>query len=94
MSSTFTTFRVSLNTNIIGSGISGLSAATALARRRHSVRVLELSETLSEFGAGIQITPNATRILCALGLRESCPCPGCFDGKAVQYGGAVGRLRT
>lgn len=57
-----------LNVIIIGAGLGGLSAAISFSRKGHKVRVLESSAGLSEFGAGIQITPNATRILYSWGL--------------------------
>ncbi len=48
---------------IAGAGIAGLSSAIALGRLGHSVRVLEQAPELSEVGAGIQLGPNAMRIL-------------------------------
>src|SRR5262245_23180678 len=55
---------------IAGAGIGGLTAALAVARRDHRVMVLEAAERLDEIGAGIQLSPNASRILIALGLAE------------------------
>ncbi len=55
---------------IAGAGIGGLTAALALARSGFRVIVLEQSERLSETGAGIQLSPNATRILIDLGVGE------------------------
>lgn len=54
--------------HIVGAGIGGLTAALALARRGASVTVHERAEDLREVGAGIQISPNAGRVLSALGL--------------------------
>lgn len=48
---------------IAGAGIGGLSAALALARAGRKALVLERGESLSEFGAGLQLGPNATRRL-------------------------------
>jgi salicylate hydroxylase len=55
---------------IAGAGIGGLTAALAIARRGFSVRVLEAADRLDDIGAGIQLSPNASGILIALGLRE------------------------
>lgn len=53
---------------IAGAGIGGLTAALALARRGFSVTLLEAASQLDEAGAGIQLSPNATEVLLALGL--------------------------
>ena len=55
---------------VAGAGIAGLTAALSLARNGLRVTVLEQSERLLETGAGLQLSPNATRVLTALGLRE------------------------
>ena len=60
----------SRNVIIAGAGIGGLSAALMLAQSGFRVTLLEQAERLSETGAGIQLSPNATRILIALGLGE------------------------
>jgi len=55
---------------VAGAGIAGLTAALALARRGMRVTVLEQTERIEDAGAGIQLSPNATRVLIGLGLRE------------------------
>ncbi len=55
---------------IAGAGIGGLTAALALAQRGLRVSLLEAAERLDEVGAGIQLSPNASRILIGLGLGE------------------------
>ena len=52
---------------IAGAGISGLSLALALAKFGASVTVLERNDRIQEFGAGLQMSPNARRILDRLG---------------------------
>jgi salicylate hydroxylase len=48
---------------IAGAGIAGLSAALAVARSGRKVLVLEKAPALTEIGAGIQLSPNASRYL-------------------------------
>src|SRR6478672_7132138 len=55
---------------IAGAGIGGLTAALALTRAGFRAVVLEQAPRLEEAGAGIQLSPNATRVLFNLGLAE------------------------
>ena len=55
---------------IAGAGIGGLTAAIALAQRGFRVSVIEQAERLEAIGAGIQLSPNASRVLIGLGLGE------------------------
>ncbi len=48
---------------IAGAGIGGLSCGIALARAGWQVQIFEQAANLSEIGAGVQLGPNATRIL-------------------------------
>ncbi len=57
-----------MNVILVGSGIGGLAAALALSDRGLDVTLLEQSETLRAAGAGLQLSPNATRLLFRLGL--------------------------
>jgi len=55
---------------IIGGGIGGLTAAASLLRAGFDVQVYEQARTLGEVGAGINIGPNASRILHRLGIAD------------------------
>lgn len=55
---------------MVGAGIAGLTVALALAERGFSVNVFEQAPKLEEVGAGLQLSPNATRILDRLGVIE------------------------
>jgi 3-hydroxybenzoate 6-monooxygenase len=53
---------------VAGGGIGGLAAALALQRQGMSVTVLEQASAFGEVGAGIQLAPNAVRVLADWGL--------------------------
>jgi 2-polyprenyl-6-methoxyphenol hydroxylase-like FAD-dependent oxidoreductase len=55
---------------IAGAGIGGLTAALTLTRAGYRAVVLEQAARLEEAGAGIQLSPNATRVLAELGLAD------------------------
>jgi salicylate hydroxylase len=55
---------------VVGGGIGGLSAALCLTRAGLDVQVYEQARELREVGAGLQIAPNATRVLHGLGLAD------------------------
>jgi len=54
---------------VAGAGIGGLTASLALAAQGFRVVVLEKAEKLEEAGTGLQLSPNASRILVELGLQ-------------------------
>lgn len=61
---------LSLDILIIGCGIGGLAAAHALAHAGHKVTIVESATKIGEVGAGIQVTPNLSRLLIRWGLGE------------------------
>jgi salicylate hydroxylase len=56
---------------IAGAGIAGLTLALALGKFGARVVVLERQAAVQEFGAGLQISPNARKVLDRLGLDEA-----------------------
>jgi salicylate hydroxylase len=81
---------------IAGAGIGGLTAALALAARGFRVVVIEKAERLEEVGAGLQLSPNASRILISLGLKERLAAravvPEAISIMSARAGGEVIRL--
>src|SRR5215813_13787795 len=67
-----------LHIAVIGAGIGGLTAAVALRQAGFDVNVYEQAPELTEVGGGINLGPNAARILYRLGLGEA------LDREAVQ----------
>jgi salicylate hydroxylase len=55
---------------IVGAGLSGLTLAACLHRAGRGATVFEQAPALAEVGAGIQLAPNATRLLHRLGLAD------------------------
>lgn len=55
---------------VIGAGIGGLAAACALRQRGCEVALYERADELGEVGAGLQLGPNAVKVLRALGIED------------------------
>jgi len=53
---------------IAGAGIGGLTAAANLLKAGHDVTIFEQAPELSEVGAGLQLSANATHVLQHIGL--------------------------
>jgi salicylate hydroxylase len=81
---------------VAGAGIGGLTAALALAARGFRVIILEKAERLEEAGAGLQLSPNASRILVDLGLRPRLTTravtPESINIMSARAGGEIARL--
>ncbi|HET8587633.1 MAG TPA: FAD-dependent oxidoreductase [Candidatus Limnocylindria bacterium] len=79
---------------VVGGGIGGLATALSLVRRGHQVRVLERAKEFTEVGAGIQLAPNATRILIGLGLLDDILEVGVLPRRLVLADAIDGRELT
>jgi salicylate hydroxylase len=81
---------------VAGAGIGGLTASLALARQGFRVIVLEKAERLEEAGAGIQLSPNASRVLVDLGLQprlaSRAVAPDAISLMSARSGGEITRL--
>src|SRR4026209_862500 len=55
---------------IIGAGIGGLAAAALLRRVGHDVQVYEQAPRFARVGAGIQMAPNAVKVLRGIGIED------------------------
>jgi salicylate hydroxylase len=65
-----------LSVGVVGGGIGGLTAALCLLGAGLEVQVYEQASQLAEVGAGVQVSPNASRVLHRLGLAESLAATG------------------
>lgn len=84
---------------VVGGGIGGLAAALELARRDvGSVTLLERAQEFGEVGAGVQLAPNASRVLDELGVLESVRrtafCPQRLVLRDAVGGDEITALRT
>jgi salicylate hydroxylase len=81
---------------IAGAGIGGLTASLALTAKGFRVLIIETAERLEEAGAGLQLSPNATRILIRLGLHarlsERAVAPDDVSIMSARHGGEICRL--
>jgi salicylate hydroxylase len=81
---------------VAGAGIGGLTASLALARQGFRVVVLEKAERLEEAGAGLQLSPNASRVLVDLGLAPRLAAravtPEAISLMSARRGGEIARM--
>ena len=75
---------MTVHIGIVGGGIGGLCTAIALRKIGLKVSVYEQSPNPNEHGAGIQLSPNSTRILRALGLLDALEAVS-FKPEFVQF---------
>jgi 2-polyprenyl-6-methoxyphenol hydroxylase-like FAD-dependent oxidoreductase len=70
---------------VVGGGIGGLAAALGLARVGRSVTVLEKAPEFGEVGAGLQLGPNASRMLDKLGVLDAVHQAAVFPRRLAMY---------
>lgn len=82
---------------IAGGGIGGLSAALACTRAGAEVALFERHAEFSEFGAGIQLSPNVVKILYGWGLQQALAevvaFPDRLQVRSANSGAVLGSLR-
>ena len=78
---------------VIGAGIGGLAAACALREQGFEVQVYERAAELGEVGAGLQLGPNAVKVLRALGIEERLRPLACEPTNIVSLASDDGHLR-
>lgn len=85
-----------LSIAVVGAGIGGLTAALALARQGHAITLIERRTGFSEVGAGLQLSPNASRILMGLGLgpalRRAVTEPQRVVVRGIRSGKTIGQV--
>ena len=77
---------------VIGAGVAGLATALACARAGHRVQVFEQVQAFAPVGAGIQLGPNATRVLHDLGLESALRAVAAFPAELQVRSGIDARL--
>ena len=82
---------------VSGGGVGGMAAALALSRSGLKVSLLEQASVFGEVGAGLQLGPNAVRVLDSWGLSEALRSVAAFPESLVvrdaQSANTLGRLR-
>jgi len=82
---------------VAGGGIGGLACALALARQGVPTVLLEQAAAFGEVGAGLQLGPNATRVLADWGLSDALQACAAFPDalrvRDAHGGNDLGQLR-
>ena len=77
---------------VVGGGLGGTVAAIMLERAGHRVTLYEQAPSLARIGAGINLSPNATRILRHIGLEAPITTHGILPECLVQRDGFTGEI--
>ncbi|MEM6383830.1 MAG: FAD-dependent monooxygenase [Pseudomonadota bacterium] len=76
---------------IVGGGIAGLTAVLCLAKRGLASQLFERAPQFEEVGAGLQLSPNALKVLFALGLRDKLEGHAVAPSRIAIHSGLSGR---
>ncbi|MFJ9377218.1 FAD-dependent monooxygenase [Streptomyces sp. NPDC101455] len=79
---------------IVGGGIGGMATALSAARAGRPVRLLERAPAFTEIGAGLQVGPNAIRVLTNLGLYPRIEEVAVFPERGVFMDAVTGKYLT
>ncbi len=77
---------------VAGGGIGALACAVAASRAGCELRVFERAAEFTEVGAGIQLGPNATRVLQGWGLGPALAAVAAFPSRLAVHGAHDGEL--
>ena len=79
---------------VVGGGIGGLTTALALARTGERVHLIEKNPEFAELGAGLQVAPNASRVLDRLGVLDAVTRHAVFPARLVWMDALSGEQLT
>lgn len=79
---------------VVGGGIGGLATAIAAASTGLDVRVLERAPEFDEVGAGLQMGPNAIRMLDRLGVLDQALASAVRPAQALMLDALTGEVLT
>ncbi|KAG9101570.1 hypothetical protein FS749_005799 [Ceratobasidium sp. UAMH 11750] len=74
-----------LNIVVVGCGLGGLAAVYCFVKAGHKITLFEAAPAIGEVGAGIQVTPNVSRLSIRWDFGEQ------FENIAVRLEGIVFR---
>lgn len=77
---------------VIGAGLGGTTATILLQRAGYDVKAYEQAPTLGRIGAGINLSPNVTRILEHVGILDSLSEIGCLPRERLRRESDTGRI--
>lgn len=81
---------------VIGAGLGGLAAAATLRRAGYRPAVFEQARAFARVGAGINVSPNATKVLRGLGIEgrllESCHQPEAWVNRKSDSGELISEI--